>query len=298
MIAGRARLNAITSTQYEAALWTNGGTQYLSLGVLPGSSWSTNPVSVATAVSNDGSVVYGYGTSSQSGKVEAFRWTAASGMVGLGFGSRTTDYRTIIPHGAVSADGSVAVGYSMNNTDYLYIAMRYTTLGGMSFLGPLTGGTWSEALAVSADGKVVLGRGDTANGISLFLWTETQGFTLLGGGETISGLGGLNADGSIAVSGGSLFNFAGQSFVEAILIASGMDITGWSSFSANGISDNGQTLWGTALNPQGSYEGWIATFPENYLSTIQAVPEPGVTTLLVIGTAGLLLASRRRTRQS
>ena len=47
------------------------------LGYLPGYT-----ASGATSVSADGSVVVG--TASTAGAVEAFRWTAADGMVGLG----------------------------------------------------------------------------------------------------------------------------------------------------------------------------------------------------------------------
>jgi probable HAF family extracellular repeat protein len=75
------------------------------LGGLPGGS----PGSEAMAVSDDGSVVVGFGHSNASGTTsgEAFRWTAAGGMVGLGD----------LPGGnfnsiafGVSDDGSVVVG--------------------------------------------------------------------------------------------------------------------------------------------------------------------------------------------
>lgn len=71
------------------------------LGFLPGDFRS-----LATSVSDDGSVVVGVSGNSSSG--QAFRWTAASGMVGLGFlpgGSRS--YAS-----AVSGDGTVIIGGS------------------------------------------------------------------------------------------------------------------------------------------------------------------------------------------
>ena len=69
--------------------------------------WSDD--SVANDVSANGSVVVGQSTSFSPSNAEAWRWTAAAGMVGLGqlpggvFGSSASD---------VSADGLVVVGQS------------------------------------------------------------------------------------------------------------------------------------------------------------------------------------------
>jgi hypothetical protein len=69
------------------------------LGFLPGGEhWSSS-----IAVSADGSVVVGQGTSASND--EAFRWSAAGGMVGLLPG----DYSAAT---GVSSDGTVVVGYS------------------------------------------------------------------------------------------------------------------------------------------------------------------------------------------
>jgi probable HAF family extracellular repeat protein len=104
---------------------------------------------------------------------EAFRWTQATGMVGLGdlpgsdFSSRAT---------GVSADGSVVVGES-DSANGLE-AFRWTEGTGMVGLGYLPGGGFnSRALGVSADGSVVVGISYSANGYEAeaFIWNISQG---------------------------------------------------------------------------------------------------------------------------
>ena len=63
-----------------------------------------NPYSSPSALSGDGGTVVGYSLNSINNP-EAFRWTAGSGMVGLGFlGTGTNSYAS-----AVSADGGTVV---------------------------------------------------------------------------------------------------------------------------------------------------------------------------------------------
>jgi probable HAF family extracellular repeat protein len=75
------------------------GADFIPLGDLPGGAFSSQ----ARGVSADGSVVVGNSISASG--LEAFRWTAAGGMIGLGdlpgsFGSGAS---------SVSADGAVVV---------------------------------------------------------------------------------------------------------------------------------------------------------------------------------------------
>ena len=85
--------------RYEAFLWTP--SSMTGLGYLSG-----DYRSVANGTDADGSVVVGYSTG--SGPTQAFVWTAATGMVGLGFLPGATDHFSSA--NAVSADGSVIVG--------------------------------------------------------------------------------------------------------------------------------------------------------------------------------------------
>ncbi|MBT3619201.1 MAG: hypothetical protein HN523_02105, partial [Porticoccaceae bacterium] len=70
-------------------------------------------------------------------------------------------------------------------------------------LGDLAGGGfYSTALAVNADGSVVVGRGTSGNGYEAFRWTEGTGMVALGdlaGGGFDSYAYSVNADGSVVV---------------------------------------------------------------------------------------------------
>ncbi len=168
------------------------------LGDLPGGNFG----SYATGVSADGSVVVG-ASYSASGR-EAFRWTAAGGMVGLGD----------LPGGGfesaawgVSGDGSVVVGYSnsatMNNSE----AFRWTAAGGMVGMGfpPGAGMYMSQASGVSADGSVIVGgSGSTSSAVGdqAFRWTAAGGMVGLGdlpGGSIQSTANAVSPDGSVVV---------------------------------------------------------------------------------------------------
>jgi probable HAF family extracellular repeat protein len=156
------------------------------LGFSPGGDPATT-FSRAFGVSADGSVVVGISFGG------AFRWTQATGMVGLGGG---------VAYG-VSADGSVVVGQSGGGG---FQAFRWTQGTGMVGLGDFAGGPFSsEALAVSADGSVVVGYGWNANGPEAFRWTQATGMVGLGdlpGGLFSSLAFEVSADGSVVVGGG------------------------------------------------------------------------------------------------
>jgi probable HAF family extracellular repeat protein len=136
---------------------------FIPLGFLPGGGMPSD----ATGVSADGSVVVGsskYAAGTNS--FHAFRWTAAGGMVGLGF----------LPGGGlslargVSADGSVVVGDSdsASGTE----AVIWDGAHGMRSLrdvliaqgDDLTGWTLSVAVDISADGRTIVGWGANPSG--------------------------------------------------------------------------------------------------------------------------------------
>ena len=152
---------------------------FVPLGAFPDGPYSH---SVADDISADGSVVVGI--SRGAAGLEAFRWTEADGMIGLGDlpgGSYFSDAA------AVSADGLTVVGRSnsWNANDGYHEAFRWTG-GAMQALGDFAGypfGSW--AADVSADGSVVVGAGYPgrigAPKYEAFRWTARTGLVSLGG---------------------------------------------------------------------------------------------------------------------
>ena len=156
------------------------------LGDLPGGSF----FSEAHAVSADGSVVVG--SSAAASSTEAFRWTRAQGMVGIGFpegtvASAATD---------VSADGSVIVGTGWYGGCWgcpSPIAFRWTADSGFVNVG-----STGRAVSVSADGSVIVG-GAGASPSQAFRWTPDEGMVDLGDPLLDSMAAAVSADGSIVV---------------------------------------------------------------------------------------------------
>ncbi|MBX3376388.1 MAG: hypothetical protein KF678_05230 [Phycisphaeraceae bacterium] len=159
----------------QAFRWTStGGMQ--GLGYLPSPTWLTK-YSIADAVSADGQVIVGRSRSnnSQNG-LEGFRWTQATGMVGLGD----------LPGGsfqsfafAANADGSVIVGmatiegapgpFGPGSASRAFIwdaqnGMRDLQATLMAAGAPMTGWNLKEARAVSADGRTIVGTGTGPDG--------------------------------------------------------------------------------------------------------------------------------------
>ena len=231
------------------------------LGDLPGGSFGSQ----ANAVSADGSVVVGSGSGTNG--FEAFRWTEADGIVGLGdlpggdFSSQAN---------GVSADGSVVVGSSSgtNGTE----AFRWTVTDGIVGLDDLPGGSFgSQANAASADGSVIAGSHANTNHIQkAFRWTAVDGIVRLdipsGHGYSVSQANAISADGSVVVGWIDIFANAfiwdstnGTRILSDVLTNDfGLDLTGWSLYSANGISADGLTIVGSGMNPNGREEAWIA----------------------------------------
>ncbi|MBX9792466.1 MAG: PEP-CTERM sorting domain-containing protein [Pirellulales bacterium] len=281
----------------EAFRWTS-GEGMVGLGDLPGGIF----YSQAAGVSADGSVVVGFGSSASAS--EAFRWTSGGGagqgtMVGLGDlpGGIFSSYAN-----GVSADGSVVVGYGLSASGYE--AFRWTSGGGagqgtMVGLGDLPGGIFdSYANGVSADGSVVVGRGNSASGFEAFRWTSGGGLVGLGdlpGGTFYSYANGVSADGAVVVgsstsaSGYEAFRWTsggGLVSLRELLVNQGVtNVTGWTLTQATAVSADGRTIVGRGINPDGNGEAWIAT-----------VPEPSTITLAASGLACacLIAASRRR----
>lgn len=259
----------------EAFRWTQPGGM-VGLGDLPGGS----DFSFAVGASADGSVVAGNGNVvfdplGIGFRSEAFRWTQAGGIVGLGDlpGGEIHSFAT-----CVSADGNVVVGAGNLNdvTGQGGEAFRWTQAGGMVGLGFLPGGLdTSAANGVSGDGSTVVGFAFVgAQRADAFRWTESGGMLSLGQvvGYEISAANSASFDGSIIV--GQLQSLQNDSdamiwekasgmrvLADVLVNQHGLNLDGWQLSIAIGVSADGGTITGWGTNPNGEFEGWVARLP-------------------------------------
>ena len=169
------------------------------LGDLPGGGVESKTY----GMSGDGRTVVGYSESSPYD--EAFRWTDANGMVGLGdFDPNATQPRS--ESWGASYNGTVVVGYAWQNV-IGYLPCRWTASGAIYSLGELSGGSsFGKALGCSADGSVIVGTASSSLGTEAFRWTDANGMVGLGdlsGSLFASRAWAVSADGSVIVGEGT-----------------------------------------------------------------------------------------------
>ncbi|MBX9792231.1 MAG: hypothetical protein K2Y37_25185 [Pirellulales bacterium] len=183
------------------------------LSDLPGGAFSSR----ANSVSADGTTVVGAGNvdvTKTYSNGEAFRWTASTGMVGLG------DFpdSNLNPNGrgsyafGVSGDGSIVVGSGSSPEAIPVQAFRWTDPTGIEGLGYLTAEPYSEGFAISADGSTIVG---TGRSYEAFRWTQPTGMVGLGGlpgGDGSSGARAVSADGSV-IAGGAKSALGNEPFI-------------------------------------------------------------------------------------
>ncbi len=220
------------------------------IGGVPGKEYLT----FARDISTDGSTVVGVsGTVSSANAAnvngnwyeypvsvdaEAFVWNPEQGIMGLGDLSGGSIFSAAY---GVSADGSTVVGQSSsaNGTE----AFVWTAGSGMVGLGDLAGGVFASlAEDASADGKSIVGFATTDEGEIPFLWTEEDGM---------------------------------RSMQQLLMDDFALDLTGWKLTGRSVISDDGLTVAGQGINPNGKSEAWIARLDMPSEPTAESVPEPG-----------------------
>src|SRR5205814_6411879 len=114
-----------------------------------------------------------------------------------------------------------------------------------------------------------------------FVWTASSGMTALGvpaGYDIFGNFGGMTADGALLTTsvadsthvkpdGFVVVRTATTESFESndLLVAAGLgsSISGWSGLGTLGISDNGDTLFGSGIDPNGLVQGWVANFPRS-----------------------------------
>jgi len=259
-----------------AAVWPTGGTPFLlrdENGDLPTA--TTLPLDL----SGDGSVIVGQGNFGNGGS-EAFRWTAETGMVGIG-DLDGGGFQSVA--NGVSNDGSVVVGSGA--TDMGGEAFRWTAETGMVGLGRFPGGTTaSGAYGISGDGSVIVGHaGVPGSGIQRVpvRWTASHGWEELGlfppeeqpntarSGQAT----GASYDGSVIVgdalalaNGNKAFFWTeatGLRSLQQFLLDEGVTaIENWKLSSAF-ISDNGRYIVGIAEHTTlGGVTPYVAKLPD------------------------------------
>lgn len=176
----------------QAVRWSGPGTAQ-NLGFLP-----TYDRSVGSAVSGDGSIVVGRAYSSTQARSQAFRWTAGTGMVGLGF---TGPNHTESEATDISRDGGTIVGWSMDGPSGSQDAFVWTATDGFRVLQRLPGAMFGgRADGVNHDGTIVVGYDDGFR--RAVLWTGTSVMDLgIATGWTGSLAKVVSDDGSVVLGG-------------------------------------------------------------------------------------------------
>jgi probable HAF family extracellular repeat protein len=217
-------------------------------------------------VSPDGTILVGY-SSSADFQYDAFRWTAAGGMVAL---PRLTTVNQMQSRAlAISADGSILVGsISVNSMANPKAAKWVNSVP--SIMPTLNANAISAALAITPDGSTIVGQ--SAGRAVRWVGAGIQDLGLIPGGAAATLYYGsaVSADGSIVVGLGN-FN-AGQGTGTAIIwdaahgmrdlnlvLANdyGLNLQGFQCFWARAISADGKVIAGYGFSTIGQ-EAFIA----------------------------------------
>ncbi len=276
---------SIPTRRDEAFLWTESD-GIVGLGFLPG-----HLSSFAASVSADGSVVTG--TSGEFGTdTRAFRWTESGGMQDLG----VLQPGDISLGNGISADGSVIVGLS--GFDNTVQAFRWTQADGMQGLAPAAGYDAAYARGISGDGSVIVGESyhTSLAGGEAVRWVDggvAEGLGTLPGTQFAAPYA-TSGDGSVIVGeAGVDIPFlwtqpAGMRPLVDVFTDAGLDFTGWEIEIVRDISDDGNSIVGWGVNPDGVEEGWIAR--------LTTVPEPSGVVLAALGLLGWARRAKRKRR--
>lgn len=211
----------------------------------------------STDVSADGEVIVGFRESIEDDGWEAFRWTAETGMIGLGFPNGGLSN----PVPRISADGTVIAAKGVvTSAEGDVEAYRWAEQTGVVGLGWLPGtaledgSQTSDVSAINGDGSIILGSSGRGNSYKSFIWSDE---------------GGMRDLYQVLVDDYGL----------------GADLAGWTLSNPRDISANGQFIVGHGVNPDGNIEAWLVQLGA-------PIPEPSTGLLALAGS--VLLALQRR----
>ena len=212
-------------------------------------------------ISGNGRFIVGGKQNTAMNTVEAYRWSATTGLVTLG-GLDSNNVLSLSQ--ATNTDGSVVVGLSLNAQGGVE-AFRWTQAGGMIGLGSLdTTNVNSNATHVSHDGNVVAGVSMNSFGTSeAFRWTPSGGMVGLGGlnnGYIASNVTWMKNDGNIIV--GTSANVYGEleayrwSEATGMVGLGGLDHIGLIGSKPTLVRDDGNVIVGSSYNVSGVEEAF------------------------------------------
>lgn len=195
----------------------------------------------------------------------AYRWTPTDGLVALGSAPGPGGVSGAVAS-AVSADGSVIVGWGPSQRDGAsgVEPFRWTPAGmvGLGYLDVLLNRYEGFAFDISADGSVVVGRGQGFGGMHGFRWTLSTGLIDLGLlGPDGTEASGVSADGSLMAGSrvSSSESFVGYKEALRGTATEGMQglgfLPGGVASRATAISWDGSAVVGTATlgSPQSGF---------------------------------------------
>ena len=195
--------------------------------------------SLAYATNADGSVVVGYASVTGNTAFHAFRWTSA-GMADLLKRWEEQLFRQKRQRRRFCGGGREPNCRQHPGLPCLSV----DEVGGMVDLGILSGGTFTQAFGVSADGSVVVGLGNgTGFSSHAFRWTAATGMRDL----------------------------------NTLLANAGINMTGITLFNANAVSGNGQFIVGG-----GTFSGATRAYIVRYFDQETATPTPTVAGLTTV----------------
>ncbi|MBI3844934.1 MAG: protein kinase [Planctomycetes bacterium] len=262
VVGTRALRDALGNLRHEAFRWTAAG-DLEGLGDLPGDEMRSEGI----AVSPDGEEVLG--ASRSSSLMEIFRWTKATGIVGVGHSDRGLQ--------TASSDWLTLIGTTRGtNPKSSWKACRWSPSSEPQLLGDLPGGTdESAARGTSSDGGVIVGSASSSAGREAMRWTAESGMVGLGdltGGRFESSADTVSADG-VLMGGFGTSSFGREAVIWSadgrmeravdFLAHHGVRVPiGWFLTSVVDIARTGDrvAIAGNGFNPRGDREPWIAAF--------------------------------------
>ena len=250
------------------------------------------PMSVSVDISADGNAMVGRGTAPSTTSLAAILWTSTMGLVSLEYLPDDAPEPFFTSQSfawGISDDGHTVVGSSSStkHMDRGEQAFRWTHGTGMQPLGFLSGQISSAALAVSADGSVVIGESGFNNA---FRWTAGTGMEAIGSFTPAA----VSADGNVVVGSSTAEGLAmvwtpdggAQSLVSYLQSQFNLSLPGWQALTdAVAVSADGNVIAGTGINADGFAEAFLVKLGESAADTAGLVALTGSASFLLVDPA-------------